>query len=383
MTDQTRETERPDAHPLLEPEASGSEARGDGAKSRAAPESEKGGIIATIGRHPVLTGLVLVAVLAAAVTAILWYLNARHFESTDDAFVDGRIVSISPEVTGAITAVAVSDNQVVRAGELLAQIDQRNFSAAVAQAEAQSAQAEAMIENYIAQAAAQREQVEAADRQIEVAQAQLNFSIDENKRYQQEVQSGAGTAQRAQQSAADLEAKRAMLFAAQDARAAASGQIEVLQAQRKSAEAQKAQAVAQMAAAEANLSRTVLRAPVDGRVTRLTAALGQLATQGQALMLLVPLDLWVTANFKETQLVDIRVGQPVDIAIDSFGRTYPGHVDSIQAGSGTAFSLLPAENATGNYVKVVQRVPTKITFDHQPDVEIGPGMSVEPNVRVR
>jgi membrane fusion protein (multidrug efflux system) len=264
----------------------------------------------------------------------------------------------------------------------LASIDPRDYRAAAAQADAQIAQADAAIQSYGAQADAQRAQVQQAERQIQVAQAQLNFSIDENKRYQQEVQTGAGTVQRAQQSASDLAAKQASLFAAEDARAIAVRQIAVFEAQRKSAEAQKAAAEAQRDTAQANLTRTELRAPIDGRVTRLTGAVGQLATQGQALMVIVPLDLWVTANFKETQLADVRVGQPVDVEIDAFGRTFPGHVDSIQAGSGTAFSLLPAENATGNYVKVVQRVPAKITFDRRPDVEIGPGMSVVPRVRV-
>jgi membrane fusion protein (multidrug efflux system) len=118
-------------------------------------------------------------------------------------------------------------------------------------------------------------------------------------------------------------------------------------------------------------------------VTKLTAAVGALATPGQSIMVVVPLDVWVTANFKESQLADMRVGQPVEIEIDAFDRSFAGHVDSIQAGSGTAFSLLPAENATGNYVKVVQRVPVKILFDRLPDVELGPGMSVVPRVTVR
>ena len=135
--------------------------------------------------------------------------------------------------------------------------------------------------------------------------------------------------------------------------------------------------------ADANLGRTELRATVDGRVARLTAAVGALASPAQAIMVVVPLDTWVTANFKETQLAYMRVGQPVTISIDAFGRSLPGHVDSLQAGSGTAFSLLPAENATGNYVKVVQRVPVKITFDQRPDLELGPGMSVVPTVTVR
>jgi membrane fusion protein (multidrug efflux system) len=118
-------------------------------------------------------------------------------------------------------------------------------------------------------------------------------------------------------------------------------------------------------------------------VTQLTAAKGAYAAPGQALMLIVPLDVWVTANFRETQLTDMRPGQPVDLCVDAYGRCFPGRVNSIQAGSGTAFSLLPAQNATGNYVKVVQRVPVKLVFDKQPDLELGLGMSVTPSVRVR
>src|SRR6202034_2451958 len=135
--------------------------------------------------------------------------------------------------------------------------------------------------------------------------------------------------------------------------------------------------------AAADLARTELRATADGRVTKLTAAVGALAAPGQSIMVVVPLDIWVTANFKESQLADMRIGQPVDIEIDALGKTFPGHVDSVQAGSGTAFSLLPAENATGNYVKIVQRVPVKITIDELPkDVTLGPGMSVSPVVRI-
>jgi hypothetical protein len=149
----------------------------------------------------------------------------------------------------------------------------------------------------------------------------------------------------------------------------------VLNAQKVGAEAQLDQAKAQKDRADADLQRTELRATVDGRVTKLTAAVGALAAPWQAIMIVVPLDIWVTANFKESQLADMGVGQPVDIRIDAFGgRSLPGEVNSVQAGSGTAFSLLPAENATGNYVKVVQRVPVKITFNQRPDVELGPGM---------
>jgi membrane fusion protein, multidrug efflux system len=215
------------------------------------------------------------------------------------------------------------------------------------------------------------------------AQATLEFSKQQNTRYQDLVEKGAGTAQRAEQATSEFQANTAALATAQAAKMVAERQINVLKAQRKNAQAQLAQAQAQKSTADANLTRTQVRATSDGRVTRLTAAVGQLATQAQGVMILVPLDVWVTANFKETQLADVRVGQAVDIAVDAFGRSFPGHVDSVQSGSGTAFSLLPAQNATGNYVKIVQRIPVKITFDQRPDVQLGPGMSVVPRVTVR
>ena len=138
-----------------------------------------------------------------------------------------------------------------------------------------------------------------------------------------------------------------------------------------------------MAEAEANVARTTIAAPFGGRVTQLTAAKGTYATPGQTLMYIVPADVWVTANFRETQLARMRPGDPAQLCIDAYGRCFPGRVASVQAGSGTAFSLLPAENATGNYVKVVQRVPVKLVFDELPNVELGPGMSVTPSVKVQ
>ena len=342
-----------------------------------------GGFWAAIRKHPWAVAISLVILVAAIVAGIIWYLHARHFESTDDAFIDGRPVSVSPEVTGNLVEVPVNDNQIVQPGDLLARIDPRDYVAAVAQAQAQIDQTEATVENYESQIAAQQATVDQNDKQVVEAQAALNFSQDENKRYQELVRTGFGTVQRAQQAGSDLQSKEAALSAAQAALVGAQRQIKVLKSQRENAKAQREQARAQKATADANLTRSELHATLPARVTRLTAAVGQVATQSQALMVLVPLDLWVTANFKETQLTDMRPGQPVDIEIDAFGRTFPGKIDSIQAGSGTAFSLLPAENATGNYVKVVQRVPVKIVFDKRPDVELGPGMSVVPTARVR
>jgi membrane fusion protein (multidrug efflux system) len=279
--------------------------------------------------------------------------------------------------------VNVTDNQPVKSGDLLAKIDPRDYQAAVDQAAAQIRQAEATMKNLDAQVAVQRAQIEQATKQEVEAQAALNFSQDENKRYQDLVNTGAGTVQRAQQASSDLLSKQAGLAAASAAKISAEKQIDVLAAQKAVAAAQLDQNKAQKAQADANLERTELRATVDGRVTKLTAAVGALAAPGQAIMVVVPLDIWVTANFKESQLANMRPGQAVTISIDAFGRSFPGHVDSVQAGSGTAFSLLPAENATGNYVKVVQRVPVKITFDQRPEIELGPGMSVVPTVTVR
>ena len=341
------------------------------------------GIKGAFKKHPVAMIVCLGLIALGLIAGIVWYLHARHYESTDDAFIDGRPVLVSPEVGGAITSVNVTDNQIVKKGDLLATIDVRNYKAALDQANGLIQQDEATAKNVDAQIAAQKAQIEQAAEQVTQAQAALKFSTDENIRYQDLVQKGAGTVQRAQQASSDFTGKQAALDAANAAKLVAERQVDVLNAQKIGAQAQLEQAEAQRDRAAADLARTDLRATVDGRVTKLTAAVGALAAPGQAIMVVVPLDIWVTANFKESQLALMRVGQSVDIEIDAFGRTFPGHVDSVQAGSGTAFSLLPAENATGNYVKVVQRVPVKITFDQRPDVELGPGMSVVPTVTVR
>lgn len=342
------------------------------------------GVKGAFRKHPIAMVACLGLIVVGLIAGVAWYLHARHYESTDDAFIDGRPVLVSPQITGNIISVNVTDNQIVKEGDLLATIDARNYKAAVDQADAQIRQSEATVRNFEAQIAAQKAQVDQATQQVTEAAAALKFAKDENTRYQDLVQKGAGTVQRAQQASSDFNGKQAALDAATAAKVSAERQIEVLNAQRIGAAAQLDQARAQKDRADADLQRTELHATVDGRVTKLTAAVGALAAPGQAIMVMVPLQVWVTANFKESQLADMRVGQPVDIRIDAFGgRIFPGRVDSVQAGSGTAFSLLPAENATGNYVKVVQRVPVKITFNQRPDVELGPGMSVVPTVTVR
>jgi membrane fusion protein (multidrug efflux system) len=347
------------------------------------PDPKDEGFLAKARNHLVAVAVGIIVLIACVVGGILWYLHSRHYTSTDDAFIDGRPISINLQVTGNIVAVPVTDNQIVKAGDLLIQIDDRDYRAAVDLAQSQIEQAQANVDNFSAQIFAQESQIAQTETQVAQAQATRDFSKDQDTRYQDLAHTGAGTVQRAQQATSELRANSAALGSTQAANKVAERQINVLNAQRKNALAQLAQAQAQKAAADANLTRTQLYATADGRVTRLTAAVGQLATPAQGVMVLVPFNIWVTANFKETQLADIRIGQPVDIAIDAFGRHFPGHVDSVQSGSGTAFSLLPAQNATGNYVKVVQRIPVKITFDKNPDVQLGPGMSVVPTVTVR
>jgi membrane fusion protein (multidrug efflux system) len=330
--------------------------------------------------------LATVALLVVIVLAVAtrWYIASLAYETTDDAFIDSRPVTISSQVNGAIVDVPVTDNQLVGAGTVLARIDSRDYLTSLNQAKAQVDQANASIANDKAQLGEQQAHIGQATQQVDLAQAALTFAQQQYARYQGLAQRQSGTVEQAQQDFSNLQQAQATLLANQAALEAAKKQISVLEAQIKGAEGQLEQARASQQQAETNLSRTTITAPVAGRVTKLTAAKGGYAQVGQALMMFVPRDMWVTANFKETQLTDMRPGQPVEVTIDAYpGRTFAAHVDSIQAGSGTVFSLLPAENATGNYVKVVQRVPVKIVFDRPPGVYIGPGMSVEPAVKVR
>ena len=335
-------------------------------------------------QHPYLAAGGALALVLLIAAGVLWWLHARQYESTDDAFIDTRSISVASQLAGTIVDVPVTDNEVVPAGAVLVKIDPRDYQAALAQARAQAEQATASIANFDAQIAAQQARIDAARKQVIQAQAALTFSRQQSDRAQDLLSRGAGTEQNAQQTASDLRQKEAAYASAQADEAAQEKQIAVLATQKQGAQGQLEQAQAAVSQAEANLARTRIVAPETGRATRISAAVGGLAQPGQALMMFVPVDVWVTANFKETQLARMRPGEPVEITVDAYpGRTFRGHVDSIQAGSGAAFSLLPPENATGNFVKVVQRVPVKIVFDGDPHVHLGPGMSVVPTVKVR
>jgi membrane fusion protein, multidrug efflux system len=326
-----------------------------------------------------------VVLIAALVGGLLYWLAIRHYESTDDAFVAARSFSVASKVGGYVTDVPVTDNQHVNAGNVIARIDPRDYRIAVDQAAAQVAVSKANIDNVEAQIVSQQEQIKQAQAQLEQAQAQLQFSQEEFNRAEDLVEKGAGTVQRQQQTRSDLQAQQANTERAKTAVTSAQVGIKTLQAQLEGARAQLQQSQAQLDQANLNLQYTSVVAAQSGRVVKLSGAKGTFVSAGQSLMMFVPDEVWIVANYKETQLNDMRPGQPVEIRIDAYpGRKLTGRVDSVQPGSGTAFSLLPAENATGNYVKVVQRVPVKIVVDNWPaDLPVGPGMSVVPWTRVR
>ncbi|MBV8574272.1 MAG: HlyD family secretion protein [Acetobacteraceae bacterium] len=351
---------------------------------RAQKQSRGKGRFGFIRRHPIAIPVALVLLAVAAGAGYLYWDNAAHFETTDDAFIAARQFPIAPKVSGYLTAVPVTDNEHVDAGAVIARIDDRDYRTALAQAEAQVAAAQASIGNVDAQIAVQEAQIAQNEAQVQQAQAALVFAQEQSARYQELARTGAGSVQNAQQYTSQLTQQQAALKTAQASLVATTRQLSSLKAQRSSAEANVAQANAQRDQAKLNLSYTTVTTAQSGRVVNLTGAVGEYAQPGTNLTMFVPDDIWVDANFKETQLDKMRPNQPVTINIDAYPeREFRGHVDSVQPGSGTAFSLLPAENATGNYVKIVQRVPVKIIIDNAPtEVSLGPGMSVEPDVRI-
>jgi membrane fusion protein (multidrug efflux system) len=300
----------------------------------------------------------IVVVLLVVAGGVIWWLIARHYEDTDDAFIDTHIIHVAPQIAGQVLTIHVNDNQFVRAGQLLVEIDARNQTAQLEQTEAQRLQAFSQIEQAQAQERAAQAQVTNASRDLaryHTLKAATPQAVAQQQLDQAEATARNAIAQR-DQAAAQI--------------SGAQAQIKVLDAQ--------------IATAKLQLSYAQVVAPVDGHVTQRSVALGNYVSPGQEMMAIVPSQLWVTANFKETQLALMRRGQHVTVSLDSCNQEIGGHIDSIQRGAGQAFGILPPENATGNFVKVVQRVPVKILLDHvPPGCVLGPGMSVEPTVTVR
>ena len=382
--------------------------------------------------------------------ATIWWWRSRGHESTDDAQIDGRITPIAVKVGGTVLKVQAADNQPVEAGAVLVEIDPRDYQVAVDRAKAELASAESMAHaaqvsvpiastttaSGVTTAQGGVEQarggITGAEKEVQAAQARLKAAeatvrqrqaestkatrdldrlkelVEKNEisRQQFDAATSAADAARAAAEAAQAEvaaAESAITMAESrliQARAGASQadaalrtartapqQVQMTQARAEGAAAMVQQARAALAQAELNLQYTVIKAPTRGLVSRKAVEVGQVVQPGQPLMAVVSLDdLWVTANFKETQLTDMRLGQRVAVTVDAFpGHDFHGHVDSIAGATGARFSLLPPENATGNYVKVVQRVPVKIVFDkgEDPGHLLRPGMSTQPIVYTR
>jgi len=346
-----------------------------------------------------------VILLGAAVLAVLLFFGL-HFlveglthESTDDAFLSANIVSIAPRVAGQVQKVCINDNQPVKAGDLLLELDPADFEVQVAQKKAARVAADANVRLILAsidllgtQVATAEATAKQSEAQVAADQANADKAGADLKRAEDLIQKNTISPQEYDAAKATAAAAAANTKAGQEKAASDRSKITEsraeLEAGRRAWEralAQARQSGADVQQADLNLSYTRVTAPQDGRVTRKSVENGDYVQVGQRLLALVPTDLWVVANFKETQLRDIHPGQPVKISVDSLaGAILAGRVQSIQAGSGAAFSLLPPENAVGNYVKVVQRVPVKIVFDKPVagDHVLGPGMSVMCSVQV-
>jgi len=327
-----------------------------------------------------------VAALVVLVAVILYYLHfVAPYESTDDAFIDGYITLISSRVPGQVTRLLVTDNQEVKEGDELVEIDPRDYEASLAQARADLATARSQSDQSQAQVKVSEAKVVEAQAAVAAAEAEAQRANDDLKRYET-VESRAVSQTSFDQAQEQSRAANANLEAARSQVKAAEAQVTLSHAGVETAAAAVQQAEAKLRQAELNFSYTKIIAPVDARVTARTVQPGNYVQPGQTLLATVPRNVWVTANFKETQLTYMRPEQPVELSVDAYpNHKFKGRVDSLQFGTGARFSLLPPENAVGNYVKVVQRVPVKIVFDGSlpTNLDIAPGMSVVPEVKVK
>jgi membrane fusion protein (multidrug efflux system) len=364
-------------------------ASGDGTAEKKPGDDKKEPAGPPWHQRPVLVGLIILAVIVVVVGVVLFVLHARHYVSSDDAYIDAIAERVSPQVSGRILRVLVGDNQDVTTGQVIVELDPADYQSRLDQVRAAQAQAEAQL----AQAEAQREvlgaQLDQARASESTAQVNADNAARDLNRYRglEADSAGAVSAQQLDRADAAALSTGANLKAAHAAVAAAQAQLVYVRSQITAARAGIGSAAAQAREAELTLSYTQIKARIDGRVANKNVTAGDTVAAGTPLMAIVPRDVYITANFKETQLDHMRPGQPVKIQIDAYPEIkLAGRVDSVQPGTGQAFSLLPAENATGNWVKVVQRVPVKIRLDRLPDdpgIRLAPGLSVEVTVTVR
>ncbi|MCE0488682.1 HlyD family secretion protein [Pantoea sp. Mb-10] len=341
------------------------------------------------GKKPIII-LVIVVVIMLLVGLWFWF-TTRNIESTDDAFTEGNAATIAPKASGYVVKLLVGDNQRVKQGDVLVEIDPRDYLAQRDQAKAQLGLAQAQLHQAEAQLALSRVQYPAQRDQAlaDQAKAQANLlNAQSDYRRQRGVDPRATSQRNIDTAAAQLRSAEAQFQSAKAQVEVASQVALQIRQQQTNVEArqqQVAQAQAQLNTAELNLSYTQVRAPYDGFITKRNVQVGTLVQAGSALFSLVSPEIWITANFKESQLTRMNPGDKVEIGVDAWpDMKLEGHVDSVQMGSGSRFSTFPAENATGNYVKIVQRVPVKIVIDKglDPNRPLPLGLSVEPKVTV-
>ena len=338
-------------------------------------------------RQLALAGAVPLIAVSAAWYGHHWWTVGRFIETTDDAYVGGEITVIAPKVAGFISEVVVKDNQAVQAGDLLVRLDDRDYRAALDKAAAAVAARQAVLANLEANRHLREAMVAEAKAGIAEADAELTRVEFDLVRYRQLAANRFASEQRLQQADADHKKAAAAADKARATLAAAEREIEVIDTRKQEAEAALAEAQAGREIAELNLSYTEIRAPIDGTVGNRSARAGAFATVGAQLMSLVPArGLWIDANFKESQLAAMHPGQPASIEADVLpGEVFSGHVASLAPATGAEFSLLPAENATGNFTKIVQRVPVRILLDGDAAMlgRLRPGLSVTASVDQR
>ena len=338
-------------------------------------------------RRFAIYGVALLIGVGAAWYGQQWWTVGRFIESTDDAYVGGEVTVIAPKVAGFITEVAVTDNQAVRAGDLLLKLDDRDYRAVLAKATAGVAAQQATLANLDATRALQQSMIAQAEAEVMAADAEVARSQFDVARYLHLVSDQYAPVQRFQQADADSKKAVAAAAKARAALAAAQRKLDVIDTQKQQTQAALAEAVAERDLAQLNLGYTELRAPMDGVIGNRSARAGAYAIVGAQLISLVPAHgLWVDANFKESQLAHIRPGLPASIEADVLpGRVFRGHVASLAPATGAQFSVLPPENATGNFTKIVQRVPVRILLDDGASTlgTLRPGLSVTATVDQR
>jgi membrane fusion protein (multidrug efflux system) len=344
-----------------------------------APPAKKGRL-----RRLLMAGAAVAVLAGASWYGFDYWTVGRFLVSTDDAYVKADNTTVAPKVSGYLHEVLVGDNERVRAGQVLARIDDRDFKVALEQAKADVAAAQAAISSKRAQLDVQQAIIDAAKATLDVDSANATFATQENKRYTDLAATGYGSVQNAQGAQSRNAGALAAIERDKANLASAQKQVELLKAEIAQAVAAASRADALQQQAELNLSYTTIIAPIDGVVGNRTLRAGQYVQAGTQLMALVPSSgAYVIANFKETQLTNVQAGQAVDIDVDMFpGKPVHGHVDSLAPASGQEFALLPPDNATGNFTKVVQRIPVKIALDGS-NIQLRPGMSVIPTIQTQ